>query len=326
MGHCLNDCWAKGPNVLSNILAIILRFRQFQIAVVGDIKKMYNTIRLSKLDQHTHRFLWRWLDIQKDPIQYILLTVTFGDRPSGVIATLALRRTAQMMKDRYPLAADVIERHSYVDDLLKSVESIEEAKQVIAEVETVLEQGDFKIKHRVLSGERDTLLPEEDSNGGNILNSYSGRVLGLSWAPQEDVFKFKISLNFSTKKGNKCVEDNITGASFYEKVPMILTPRITISQLARVYNPLGLVSPYVLAGKLLMRKTLTNEENDDNTNKWDEPLSEELKERWIAFFEGLFQLENLHFDRCLKPEEAVGDPDLVILQMQVNLLMVHVHM
>ena len=63
MGHHLNDYWAKGPNVLSDLLAILLRFRQYQVALVADIKKMYNTIRLSVEDQHTHIFLWRWMKL-----------------------------------------------------------------------------------------------------------------------------------------------------------------------------------------------------------------------------------------------------------------------
>ena len=39
MGHCLNEYWSKGPNVLSDILSILLRFRQYKIALVADIKK-----------------------------------------------------------------------------------------------------------------------------------------------------------------------------------------------------------------------------------------------------------------------------------------------
>ena len=40
MGHCLNDYWCKGQNVLSDILSILLRFRQNTIALVADIKNI----------------------------------------------------------------------------------------------------------------------------------------------------------------------------------------------------------------------------------------------------------------------------------------------
>jgi len=42
MGISLNDCLVKGPDVLTNMLGILLRFRQ--VAVMGDIKKMYNSV------------------------------------------------------------------------------------------------------------------------------------------------------------------------------------------------------------------------------------------------------------------------------------------
>ena len=56
-GMCLNDFWAKGPDVMNNMLGVLLRFRDRSVALVGDIKKMYHSIHLSILDQHTHRFL-----------------------------------------------------------------------------------------------------------------------------------------------------------------------------------------------------------------------------------------------------------------------------
>ncbi|CAC5404640.1 unnamed protein product [Mytilus coruscus] len=62
MGHTLNDYWAKGSNVINDLLAVLIRFRQEFIALAGDISKMYNAIRLSSLDQHTHRFVWRNLE------------------------------------------------------------------------------------------------------------------------------------------------------------------------------------------------------------------------------------------------------------------------
>ncbi|KAK3089754.1 hypothetical protein FSP39_006215 [Pinctada imbricata] len=63
MGHVLNNYWAKGPKILNDLLSILLRFREGQIAIVGDIAKMYNSIHLTHADQHTHRFLWRDLPI-----------------------------------------------------------------------------------------------------------------------------------------------------------------------------------------------------------------------------------------------------------------------
>jgi hypothetical protein len=49
---------------------------------------MYNAVKLSTLDQHTHRFVWRNLETHREPGHYVLMAVAFGDQPSGAIATL----------------------------------------------------------------------------------------------------------------------------------------------------------------------------------------------------------------------------------------------
>jgi hypothetical protein len=65
MGHILNDYWAKGSNIMNVLVAALIRFRQKHTALAGDISKMYNAVKLSMLDQHTHRFAWRNLETQR---------------------------------------------------------------------------------------------------------------------------------------------------------------------------------------------------------------------------------------------------------------------
>ena len=44
-GTVLNNFWAKGPVLINNLLGILLRFREGQIAITGDIRKMYHSIK-----------------------------------------------------------------------------------------------------------------------------------------------------------------------------------------------------------------------------------------------------------------------------------------
>lgn len=104
--------------MLCDIFGILLRFRQNPVVIAGDISKMYNSVRISEVDKMTHRFLWRDMNTDKEPDHYCLQTVTFGDRPSGVIAMTALHKTAEMYKDMYPETAAMIINNSYVDDIL----------------------------------------------------------------------------------------------------------------------------------------------------------------------------------------------------------------
>ena len=102
-GQILNDFWAKGPDLLNNPLGIVMRFREEQFVMVGDIKKMYHSVKLKPgVDWHTHRFLWRDLDHTKEPETYVLTSPSFGDRPAGTIAAVALKKTAEMGSENTP--------------------------------------------------------------------------------------------------------------------------------------------------------------------------------------------------------------------------------
>ena len=76
-GHCLNDCWIKGPDLLNNMLGVILRFREQSVAVSGDISKMYDRIGIPEEDQHVRRFLWRDMDTNRPPDTYVETVLTF---------------------------------------------------------------------------------------------------------------------------------------------------------------------------------------------------------------------------------------------------------
>ena len=58
-GHHLNDYWMKGPDLLNDLFEVVLRFRENEVAFIGDVSKMYHRIHIPEADQHAHRFLWR---------------------------------------------------------------------------------------------------------------------------------------------------------------------------------------------------------------------------------------------------------------------------
>ena len=111
----LNKFWAKGPNLINNLLDILLRFREGHIAITGDIRKMYHAIKIRGIDQHTHRYLWRNMDVDAEPSINVMSSVCFGDGPSGNMAIVALKKTAEMGKDKFPEAAEIVLKNTYVD-------------------------------------------------------------------------------------------------------------------------------------------------------------------------------------------------------------------
>ena len=48
MGHVLDEYWAKGPDLLNNLLGILVRFRENEVAFVGDVKRCTTQSRLKK--------------------------------------------------------------------------------------------------------------------------------------------------------------------------------------------------------------------------------------------------------------------------------------
>ena len=76
-GHVLNNYWTKGPDLLNNLLGILIQFSENNLAMTADIKKMYHVVKISGQDQHMHRFLWRDMDISRDPDICIVTSVSY---------------------------------------------------------------------------------------------------------------------------------------------------------------------------------------------------------------------------------------------------------
>ena len=153
MGHVLNEYWAKGPDLLNNLLGVLIRFRENRVAFIGDIKKMYHTVKTSELDQHTHRFLWRDMDSTREPDTYIIQRVSFGDKPSGTIATIVLKKTAEMVRNKYPEAADIIQNNAYMDDIIESKDNITVSRELSQDIEKAIVKGGFQVKEWIFSAD-----------------------------------------------------------------------------------------------------------------------------------------------------------------------------
>lgn len=58
-GHRLNDYLMKEPDLLNSVYGVIHRFRENEVAVAGDISKMYHRVLIPVQDQQVHRYLWK---------------------------------------------------------------------------------------------------------------------------------------------------------------------------------------------------------------------------------------------------------------------------
>ena len=141
-GHQLNDYWMKGPDMLNNLFGVVLRFREREVALVGDISKMYHRVLIPPQDQHVHRFLWRNLHTNREPDMYVKTVLTFGDKPAPAMAQIALRKTAQESQATHPEAAKVLTNNVYMDDICDSVDTVEKAQELSNDIDSVwLKEG-----------------------------------------------------------------------------------------------------------------------------------------------------------------------------------------
>ena len=189
MGHTLNEYmyWAKGPDLLNSFLNSLL-------ALIGNIKKMYHSVGTTQLKQHMHRFLWRDMDTRKEPDTYIVQRVSSDERLWGTIATVALRKTAEMAQEKYPQEAKIIRDNTYMDDIIESVGDRERAESVTRNIEKLVDIGGFKIKGWTISGSSESRNEKEIPS-----ETYAPaeKVSGVCWRPVEDLFCFKVMLIFS---------------------------------------------------------------------------------------------------------------------------------
>lgn len=296
-GVSLNSFLAKGPDSFrTNLLGLLLRFRENPVVLVGDIRKMYNSVFLEELEQHTHRFLWRDMNGDKRPDVWCITRVNMGDKPAGAIAIEAKDRTADQFSHLNPAAASFIKGSSYVDDLVDSVSNLKTAQDIAEGTDEILLKGGFSVKAWDFGG--------RDVPGAS---SEAKKVLGVLWIASLDILLFEAQLNFSSKQRNVRTGPNLSAAQVPECLPPKFTRRMVLQQVMGVFDPFGFLAPFMLHAKIFLRETWTHQ------LQWDEELPADLDKNWRWFFTALLSINDLRYDRCVTPEGTVGNPELVIL-------------
>ena len=51
---------------------------------------------------------------------------------------------------------------------------------------------------------------------------------------------------------------------------------------------------------------------------WDDPIPTEHKIKWIEFLREMFQMQEVPFQRCLKPNSTIGIPSLYSVMDQMR--------
>ncbi len=301
----LNSFLLTGPDLLVPLVDILRRFRERRIAIIGDIKEMYQQIAIIQRDQNVQRFLWRDGDSSKKPDVYVTLVATFGASCSPCTAQFVKNKNANEHKENYPEAATAIVDSTYVDDLLDCVHSFEEAVKLVFDIKYVNQQGGFQTRN-FLSNSKELLekIGEHNTQRCKNLNINTDltlgteRVLGMFWNAETDSFTY--SLKYT--RFNEKILNN-------EHCP---TKREVLRILMSIFDPLGLIANFLVYAKILLQEIWRN--NID----WDEQILPTIRKKWIIWITALKDVENVQIPRLYSPKLSPGTPNSTQLHLFVD--------
>ncbi len=112
----------------NSLVGVLCRFRQELVALVADVEAMYHQVCVDPKDIDALRFLWfPDGDLSKKPQEYQMVVHLFGGIWSGC-ANFALKRAAVDNASKFdPRVTRTVDKNFYVDDMLKSLRTTEEA-------------------------------------------------------------------------------------------------------------------------------------------------------------------------------------------------------
>ena len=140
--------------------------------------------------------------------------------------------TAQQLKD-----------NSYVDDIGLTGGNEVELRERVKEADIILKHANIHIKEWIFSGNSTETVGIGDlSNNVPIEDIEMERMLGISWDPSADVFRFQVRINLSTLKKKSRVGPDITRQQLLEDPPTVITRRQFYSQIQSLFDPIGLLT------------------------------------------------------------------------------------
>ena len=276
-GQSLNKNLLQGPDLNSSLAGLLCRFRKERVAITCDIKKMFHQFRVTEDHRKYLKFIWYEEGNSTNLRDYHMNVHLFGAVSSPSCAIYGLQQLARDYDDIYPDATSFILNNFYVDDGLISVPTAEDAIQLMKDATCLAAKGNLLL-HKFLSN--DPLVAESlgcEAQMSKDLNSDKDmvtRALGLCWDVSADSF------HFTDKIAEKPV-----------------TRRGILSTVASVFDPLGLISPFTLTGKLFIQE-LCKEKKD-----WDDPLSPEQIQKWTRWLRELTWVNDIRVDRCFLSQD-----------------------
>ncbi|GBN20548.1 hypothetical protein AVEN_66594-1 [Araneus ventricosus] len=166
-----------------------------------------------------------------------------------------------------------------MDDILTGSNSLENTKELQTQLVQLLGRGGMTL-HKWCSNNESLLNKIQNSGDYQFTNPAEMKpvkTLGVLWKPNNDCFSFKVTISQQHS----------------------YTKRSVLSDVSRIYDPLGLIGPIVSKAKIFMQRLWLLKLG------WDEPLSEDVTRAWIAFVSLLPCIEQLEIPRYSPSDNRV---------------------
>ena len=192
-----NQCMQEGPNALSSLLEVIIGFRMYEVGLVYDMTKAYQSISTGPVEKHVRRIVWRWGNLDEPWEIFAYNVVTFGDPIAGLMLELVKKMAAELGLPIDKEACYQISHKTYVDDgagggSRAQVERFR-GKRVNGTYDGTLPQildlVGLKLKAMVASGDTDQ----------ETIELIGDKILGHTWRPTADEFIFTVTVNISRR-------------------------------------------------------------------------------------------------------------------------------
>ncbi|CAH2093398.1 unnamed protein product [Euphydryas editha] len=225
---------------------------------------MYRQIEIDPSQRDLQLILWR--DEKGNDVNiYRLNTVTYGTASAPFLATRCLLQLAKECSD--DVIANVIQNDFYMDDLITGCDSVDGLRYIFHGVVDVLRSACMPLR-KFRSN-----YPQLFENEADALQSMDlcreANVLGLTYHPKLDTLQFSTNLDLSRE----------------------ITKRTIISNICKVFDPLGLLCPCIIIAKILLQN-LWSAKLD-----WDEVVPKELAKSWSGLVEDFHTLSDIKISR-----------------------------
>ena len=272
------------------------------MALIADIEKAFLMVGISKLDRDALRFLW-----VEDPLNsaskivHLRFTrLVFGFRSSPAVLGAVISHHLEFYKDKYPDLVQLMENCLYVDDLVTGTNDIEHAFDLYKKAKHIMEEAGLNLR-KWNSNSQVVLARIREAE--DVAKSV-GCTSNLKSAVFEEEESYSKSTTGSLNSISNVKHSKLLGVihsdrllfDFHDVIEyansLPSSKRSILKVTAKLFDPLGLLSPFIIRLKIMFR-TLCIDKLD-----WDENLPNNLLEEWKSILVELGALTNLSMDRC----------------------------